>query len=66
MGIFLGMTNQLRYHDPLSSILTFVISFLSMLVLLSVSFAVIGKLYLNRVKQLDEQADKEEEEDRLR
>lgn len=60
------MTNQLRYHDPLSSILTFVISFLSMLVLLSVSFAVIGKLYLNRVKQLDEQADKEEEEDRLR
>lgn len=65
-GIFLGVTNQLRYHDPLSSVLTFVISFLSMLVLLSVFFAVIGKLYLRRVKQLDEQADKEEEEDRLR
>ena len=32
----------------------------------SVFFAVIGKLYLRRVKQLDEQADKEEEEDRLR
>ena len=57
MGIFLGVTNQLRYHDPLSSVLTFVISFLSMLVLLSVFFAVIGKLYLHRVKQLDEQAD---------
>ena len=28
MGIFLGVTNQLRYHDPLSSVLTFVISFL--------------------------------------
>lgn len=65
-GIFLGVTNQLRYHDPLSSVLTFVISFLSMLVLLSVFFAVIGKLYLRRVKQLDEQADKEEEEDPLR
>lgn len=66
MGIFLGVNNQLRYHDPLSSVLTFVISFLSMLVLLGVFFAVIGKLYLRRVKQLDEQADKEEEEDRLR
>ena len=65
-GIFLGVTNQLRYHDPLSSVLTFVISFLSMLVLLSVFFAVIEKLYLRRVKQLDEQADKEEEEDPLR
>ena len=66
MGIFLGVNNQLCYHDPLSSVLTFVISFLSMLVLLGVFFAVIGKLYLRRVKQLDEQADKEEEEDRLR
>ncbi len=65
-GIFLGVTNQLRYHDPLSSVLTFVISFLSMLVLLGIFFAVIGKLYLHRVKQLDEQADKEEEEDPLR
>lgn len=63
VGIFLGVTNQLRYHDPLSSLLTFGISFLSMLVLLGVSFAVIGKLYLRRVKQLDEQADREEEED---
>ena len=58
MGIFLGVNNQLCYHDPLSSVLTFVISFLSMLVLLGVFFAVIGKLYLRRVKQLDEQADK--------
>lgn len=65
-GIFLGVTNQLRYHDPLSSVLTFVISFLSMLVLLGIFFAIIGKLYLHRVKQLDEQADKEEEEDPLR
>ena len=47
MGIFLGVTNQLRYHDPLSSVLTFVISFLSMLVLLGIFFAVIGKLYLH-------------------
>ena len=66
MGIFLGVTNQLRYHDPLSSVLTFVISFLSMLVLLGIFFAIIGKLYLHRVKQLDEQAYKEEEEDPLR
>lgn len=37
-----------------------------MLVLLGIFFAVIGKLYLHRVKQLDEQADKEEEEGPLR
>ena len=66
MGIFLGVNNQLCYHDPLSSVLTFVISFLSMLVLLGVFFAVIGKLYLRRVKQLAEQADMVEEVVRLR